>query len=136
MTEETHPTAPEPVSETPPEPAAPASLPEKQPLIAGRKLDEFGIGFLISFLFNFFAFSIYFLGLLVDLFMGTSHGFMNTSFFVRFGGIWMLANLIVMVALAIRHRENLKGMVAGYALIFFFTLILGLCMAVNCLNPS
>ena len=143
MNEETHPTASGPVSKTPPEPAAPASQPEKRYQNAEKRLIEFGKGLTISLLVNVMPALIYLIYLGFESFAYAENAWyhVNTSFFMRFGGIWLLGNFIVMIilviiALAINRQEILKGMLVGYAFIFLITIILGLGLTAACLNPK
>jgi hypothetical protein len=137
------PTASGPVSEMPNEPTETASLPGKQPKNAKEFRYDFVIGLTVSAGVNFLLAIPYFclLGLESYIIMETGHGDMGIGFFTGFRGIWMLVNLIAVVImvgiiLALKRREILKGMVAGYAIVFFITVILGLGLTVACLNPS
>jgi len=132
-----------PVTETSNEPAEPASLPGKQPKNAKEFRYDFVIGLTVSAGVNFLLAIPYFclLGLESYKTMETGHGDMGIGFFTGFRGILMLVNLIavvimVVITLALKRREILKGMVAGYAIGFCITVILGLGLAVACLNPS
>lgn len=65
----------------------------------------------------------------------SGHG-TETNYLIWIGGLWMLVNLIIIIILAMRRREFLKGVVAGYAIAFLITIILGLGLTAFCLNPN
>jgi hypothetical protein len=122
-----------PGPETPNDPFAPSGLPEKPPTDAGQTRKDFNKGLNASLLINGMLLMVYFCTLgFQELEFGSR---IDTRPFVNFGVAWMLGNLFIMIILAIDRREILKGMVAGYALIFFMTLIAGVVLSAYCLNP-
>lgn len=113
--------------------AGESSITDKQAIKNAKNKKDFLIGLMICAGVNAIPILIFpFL-----LFLATMNPYDASdeiNLLVQFGKIWLIANLIILIIIAILRREFLKGMVAGYAMAFFFTLVSGLFLSAFCLS--
>jgi hypothetical protein len=117
------------------------SLPKKSATNTHRSKIEFAEGVVVSFIVTGVIFCLYILCLGAQSFeIIEGETFMDETmlnrYFMWFGIAVLAINLIAAIILAATHREFVKGLVAGYALILFVPLILGVFVSAFCLNPA
>ena len=93
------------------------------------KKSEFNQAFWISLVVNGLVVLIFLCQLGFAAFEGP-----GAQFQWSWGAIWLLANILIMIFLYWQNQKAFQGMVAGFALGFFITLIVGVGLGTICFS--
>ncbi len=112
----------------------PTSLYTKRAIDFNRVSEEFGTGVAASLVVNAVIFTLYGGSLVYAGSEGMLGARLDNRFMLLYGLSVLLINIAVVSVLARTRREFVKGFIAGYALMFFAAVFLGIFLSAACLD--